>query len=99
MLVLTRRIDQGVRIGDCRVVVLGVERDRVKLGFEAPEGVSILRDELAADNEQLLKEIVSRVGIESPRNVEVVRRALNKAPPLPSRDEGESIGKHRAGSA
>lgn len=90
MLVLTRRIDQGVRIGDCRVVVLGVERDRVKLGFDAPLGTSILRDELAETNQQLLDEITERVGIETPRNVEVVRRALNKASPPASGPRGRT---------
>ena len=47
MLILTRKVDQGVVIaGGIRIVVLGVERDRVKLGVEAPAGISVLRDEL-----------------------------------------------------
>lgn len=47
MLVLTRKVDQGIRIrGDIKVRVLGVERDRVKFGFNAPDEVGILRQEL-----------------------------------------------------
>lgn len=47
MLILTRKIDQAVYIGLGGVVrVLGVERDRVKLGFDFPDGVSIVREEL-----------------------------------------------------
>lgn len=48
MLILSRRVDQGIVIqGGIRVVVLGVERDRVKLGIAAPATVQVLRDELA----------------------------------------------------
>ena len=44
MLVLTRKIDQGIVIsGNIYVHVLGVERDRVKIGISAPPEVIILR--------------------------------------------------------
>ena len=47
MLVLTRKIDQGIVIsGNIYVRVLGVERDRVKIGISAPLDVPILRQEL-----------------------------------------------------
>jgi carbon storage regulator len=47
MLVLTRKIDQGIVIaGNIVVRVLGVERDRVKIGISAPLEVTILRQEL-----------------------------------------------------
>jgi carbon storage regulator len=47
MLVLTRKIDQGIVIsGNIYVRVLGVERDRVKIGISAPLDVTILRQEL-----------------------------------------------------
>lgn len=47
MLVLTRKIDQGIVIsGNIVVRVLGVERDRVKIGIAAPPEVTILRQEL-----------------------------------------------------
>ena len=47
MLILTRKIDQGIIIaGNIHVRVLGVERDRVKIGISAPKEVTILRDEL-----------------------------------------------------
>ena len=54
MLVLSRRKDDGVTIdvgGErVRVVVVGIDKQRgeVRLGFEAPDGVRILRDELLA---------------------------------------------------
>jgi len=47
MLILTRKIDQSIIIqGNITVMILGVERDRVKLGIAAPEDVTVLREEL-----------------------------------------------------
>lgn len=47
MLILTRKIDQGIVIdGNIIVRVLGVERDRVKIGIAAPTEILILRQEL-----------------------------------------------------
>jgi len=47
MLVLTRRVDEGIAIGDSIVVtVLNIEGDRVKLGISAPRDVVILRNEV-----------------------------------------------------
>jgi carbon storage regulator len=53
MLVLTRKIDQGIVIsGNIYVRVLGVERDRVKIGISAPTEISVLRQELLTRKEQ-----------------------------------------------
>jgi carbon storage regulator len=47
MLVLTRRVDESIAIGENIVVtVLAVEGDRVKLGISAPREVTILRQEV-----------------------------------------------------
>ena len=47
MLILTRKVDQAIVIqGDIKIMVLGVERDRVKIGIDAPANVSVLREEL-----------------------------------------------------
>ncbi len=47
MLILTRRIGEGVIIGDdVRVVVLEVRGKQVRLGIEAPIEVVVLRDEI-----------------------------------------------------
>ena len=51
MLVLTRKIDQTIVIGDIITVkILGVERNRVKVGIEAPKAVTVLRGELLVRN-------------------------------------------------
>lgn len=47
MLVLTRRTDEALNIGEDIVVrILAIERDRVKIGVSAPAHISILREEL-----------------------------------------------------
>ena len=54
MLVLTRKVDQEIVIGgNIYVRILGVERDRVKIGISAPEEIIVLRKELVdrADNQ------------------------------------------------
>ena len=53
MLVLTRKIDQGIVIsGNIYIRVLGVERDRVKIGIDAPMEIPILRQELVDRKEK-----------------------------------------------
>ena len=47
MLVLSRKINQSIMIGDdIRIVVVAVDRDQVKLGIEAPRHVSVHRSEI-----------------------------------------------------
>jgi carbon storage regulator len=47
MLVLSRKCDQSLLLGDDIVVtVLGIDGDRVKLGIEAPREVAVLRQEV-----------------------------------------------------
>jgi carbon storage regulator len=51
MLILTRKIDQSIIIqGNITIMVLGVERDRVKLGIQAPADVAVLREELVVED-------------------------------------------------
>lgn len=47
MLVLSRKIGEKILIGsDIVVTVTAIDRDRVKIGIEAPDQVRILRSEL-----------------------------------------------------
>lgn len=51
MLVITRKIGEGVKIGDdIRVVIVHIDHNRVKIGIEAPKDVPIWREELRATN-------------------------------------------------
>lgn len=47
MLILTRKLGESIRIGDnVRVVVVAVDGSSVKLGIEAPESVTVHREEI-----------------------------------------------------
>jgi carbon storage regulator len=47
MLVLTRRSDESIMIGnDIELTILGLEGDRVRLGIKAPSNVDIHRKEV-----------------------------------------------------
>jgi len=49
MLVLTRRLGEGITIGSgIRVVILGIRGNQVRLGIEAPPETEIYRDEIYA---------------------------------------------------
>lgn len=51
MLVLTRKPDESIHIGDdIRITVLSVRGDRVRIGISAPGDVSIKRKEIVFNN-------------------------------------------------
>ena len=57
MLVLTRRLKEGIAIGDqIKVTVLSIKGNQVQLGIDAPAHVKVYRDEIyakiAAENRQ-----------------------------------------------
>jgi len=52
MLVLSRKVDQKIIIGDdIQVAILRVEGNRVRIGITAPDDVAIRRAEIAFDFE------------------------------------------------
>jgi carbon storage regulator len=46
MLILSRKAEQSIQMGNVRITVLGIQGGRVKIGIEAPSSVLILRGEL-----------------------------------------------------
>jgi carbon storage regulator len=52
MLVLSRKQSQQITIGpDIRITIVKLERNQVRLGIEAPRGITVLRTELLARGE------------------------------------------------
>lgn len=50
MLVLSRKANQSIMIGsDIRILVVGMDRDQVKLGIEAPRHVPVHRLEVFSE--------------------------------------------------
>ncbi|NLJ15976.1 MAG: carbon storage regulator CsrA [Clostridiales bacterium] len=72
MLVITRKPNQGFKIGDnIEITVIEVSKDRVKLGISAPKDISVVRNELI-ETQQLNFEsskAISKVNIEQLLNL------------------------------
>jgi carbon storage regulator len=51
MLVLSRKVNESILIGDrIKITVVGLRGNLARLGIEAPGDVSIMREELLADD-------------------------------------------------
>ncbi|HBC7427931.1 TPA: carbon storage regulator CsrA [Providencia rettgeri] len=55
MLILTRQVSEEVMIGDdIKIKILGVKRNQVRIGIDAPKDISVHREEIykliSADN-------------------------------------------------
>ena len=46
MLVLSRHRDEGIRIGDIKVIVVEIRGDKVRLGIDAPKDTPVHREEV-----------------------------------------------------
>jgi len=54
MLVLARKLDESIMIGDdINIKIISIEKGVVKLGIDAPKDVSIIRNELLEDVKEL----------------------------------------------
>ena len=89
MLVLSRKADQVIKIGDnITVRILGVKGNSVRIGFEAPKEVDIVRGELlVASMDQT--ECGSSSNALSLRRNDQFRESLQT--PLPSKSEIKSV--------
>jgi len=53
MLVLSRKREDVILIGDdIRITIVKIERNHVRIGIEAPQSMSVLRQELLLDAEE-----------------------------------------------
>ena len=60
MLILTRKLDESIMLGnDIEVKVLGIEDGKVKLGIDAPRDVDVFRKEIYVEIQEENKEAAS----------------------------------------
>ena len=76
MLVLARKLDESIVIGDnITVKIVSIDKGVIKLGIEAPKDVSIVRSELLEDVKDLNIAASREVGLE---NLSLLSKILKK---------------------
>ena len=83
MLVVSRYIDEEIRIGDdIRIVITDIRGGRVRIGIEAPEGVAVHRKEvyeaIKAANNPAKKAVVNSNSVINVRPVAAPKIAARK---------------------
>jgi len=82
MLILSRKIDEKIRIGDdITITLIEVHGDQVKIGVEAPKNVKVFRQEVfeAIQNENKAAAVVEEQGSDKAiKAVSAISRLLKK---------------------
>ncbi len=79
MLVLTRRANQSIMIGDDIVItVLEVRPDQVRIGIEAPKSIAVHREEVYRELEAANREAAASPGA---AGTEALKKLQPPAPP------------------
>jgi carbon storage regulator len=68
MLVLSRKQNERIRVGDSVVVtVVRVSGDKVRIGIEAPQSMRVLRDELEEERDEVELTLTNSLPLTLPR--------------------------------
>lgn len=68
MLVLSRKQNERIRVGDSVVVtVVRVSGDKVRIGIEAPQSMRVLRDELEEERDEVELTLTNSLPLMLPR--------------------------------
>jgi len=76
MLVLARKLDESIVIGDNIIVkVVAIENGVVKLGIDAPRDISIIRDELI---QEVKEQNLAAAHVSSEEEIHALNQLLGK---------------------
>jgi len=76
VLILTRKINQSIMIGDqIEIVVVEVRGDQVKLGIKAPKNISVHRSEVYKEIQEQNKKASKTLKLE---NIKQIENLFNK---------------------
>jgi len=79
MLVLTRKMQQQIKVGDDIVItILKVRGKQVQIGIEAPRNVRVLRGEVPAHEPASEPVVVERMPVERPRPMQMPGRRFGR---------------------
>ena len=57
MLVLSRKKNEKIQLGDSiRVTIIKVSGDKVRIGIQAPDDTTVLREELAFESKDIVED-------------------------------------------
>jgi carbon storage regulator len=70
MLVISRKINEKIKIGDdIEITIISIDKNQVKIGIEAPKNVTILRAELIEQITKENKKAAQTVDINTLKNI------------------------------
>lgn len=79
MLVLTRKRDESIMIGDdIKIIVVDVRGDQVKLGIDAPRHIPVHREEIYKE----IQEENRRAALTQDADLAALQRMLRKSEPV-----------------
>lgn len=79
MLVLTRKKDEKIIIGDeIEITVVDIDGGKVRLGIKAPEAIDIYREEVYREIEALNKEAAIKKGISIAELAKLIKKEGEK---------------------
>jgi len=69
MLVLSRKLEEDIYVGDIMIKIIDINKNTVKIGIEAPKNMPILRGELKKAIEETNKEANHKATLDEVNNL------------------------------